>query len=91
MSIKINKHCYVKNGYVIFCFTYFSLILIIVINAFPDKWKTSICTLIHKIGNKCIIKNNRPIAVVCVSSKLFEQIIYKQRLRSNEKRIYSID
>lgn len=45
-------------------------------STFPDRWKTAICTPVHKSGEKKDIENYRPISVMPAPAKLFEQILY---------------
>ena len=47
---------------------------------FPNQWKASFITPIHKSGNKNMINNYRPITIINVFAKLFECIIYKKVL-----------
>ena len=43
---------------------------------FPDIFKTSKITPVHKKGPSNIISNHRPISILCNMSKIFESIIY---------------
>ena len=46
-------------------------------NALPEQWIISKIIPIHKKGPANKIKNNRPIANLCSTSKLFERLILK--------------
>lgn len=43
---------------------------------FPDTWKTAKIIPVFKKGDNTIIKNYRPISILCNFSKLFEIILY---------------
>uniref|UniRef100_A0A1Y1K5G1 Reverse transcriptase domain-containing protein n=1 Tax=Photinus pyralis TaxID=7054 RepID=A0A1Y1K5G1_PHOPY len=43
---------------------------------FPDMWKESIVVPIHKSGNKKLVENYRPIAILSAPAKLFELILH---------------
>ena len=44
---------------------------------YPELWKEANITPIHKKDSKQIVKNYRPISLLCIFSKLFERIIFK--------------
>lgn len=43
---------------------------------YPDRWKTSIISPIHKSGDKSNIENYRPISIISAISKIFERAIH---------------
>ena len=43
---------------------------------FPDKWKRANVIPIHKKDKKNIVKNYRPISLLPIFSKVFEQLIF---------------
>lgn len=44
---------------------------------FPDLWKISKVTPLHKTGDKASVSNYRPVAILSSPAKLFELIIHK--------------
>ena len=44
---------------------------------YPDTWELANVTPIHKKGNKQLVKNYRPIALLPICGKLLEKIIFK--------------
>jgi hypothetical protein len=44
---------------------------------FPDKWKLSHITPVHKNGEKQLVSNYRPISLLSCVSKVLERIVYK--------------
>ena len=44
---------------------------------FPSKWKDAYIFPIHKSGNKHEVSNYRPIAILCIVSKIFDRIVAK--------------
>ena len=44
---------------------------------FPDIWKRANVLPIFKKGDKNILGNYRPISLLCITSKIFEKIIFK--------------
>ena len=51
---------------------------IYVTKSVPKQWKVSKIIPIFKKGSKTEIKNYRPIANLCSTSKIFEKLILKQ-------------
>ena len=45
---------------------------------FPTIWKTARIVPIHKSGDKAIVTNYRPIAILSIFSKIFERLIFNQ-------------
>ena len=45
---------------------------------FPNIWKSAILTLLHKKGDKQLVKNYRPISLLPIYGNIFEKIIYNQ-------------
>ena len=43
---------------------------------FPDQWKRSHLSPIHKKGNKSLVKNYRPVSLLSVPSKIFERCLF---------------
>ena len=43
---------------------------------FPDSWKKANVTPIHKKQSKYIVKNYRPISLLPILGKVFEEVIY---------------
>ena len=43
---------------------------------FPDDWKKSNITPVHKIISKQIVNNYRPVSLLPISSKIFEKLIF---------------
>lgn len=54
---------------------------------FPDTWKEAKICPIYKKGNKSEIINYRPIAILNVPAKVFENVIYKKIYASISSRI----
>ena len=46
----------------------------------PNEWKKANVVPIHKKGDKCDIKNCRPISLTCIVAKLMERIIQDELL-----------
>lgn len=55
---------------------------------FPDAWKLSAITPIHKAGNLHKIENYRPISILCCLAKTFERLIH-DRMYSAAKPLIS--
>ena len=51
---------------------------------FPSQWKISLCTPIHKDGDKSSIENYRCISILCAPAKLYEKIMYTRVYRHME-------
>ena len=54
---------------------------------FPNEWKKAHAILVHKKGDKQIIKNYRPVSLLSICGKIFEKIIFKflfQYLKHNK-------
>ena len=54
---------------------------------FPNEWKKAHVILVHKKGDKQIIKNYRPVSLLPICGKIFEKIIFKflfQYLKHNK-------
>ena len=45
---------------------------------FPDGWKLSKLTPIHKKGSKCEVQNYRPITIINNFSKVFEMVLHER-------------
>ena len=45
---------------------------------FPSEWKKANVVPIYKKGNKQILKNYRPVSLLCVCGKIFERILYNK-------------
>ena len=45
-------------------------------SAFPDSWKKSNIYTIHKIGDKKVINNYRPVSLLPICGKIFERLIF---------------
>ena len=41
---------------------------------FPSDWKKSNIVPVHKIGDKQVLKNDRPISLLTIFSKIFERL-----------------
>ena len=50
---------------------------ILVTGIYPDQWKMANVTPVHKKDNKQIINNYRPISLLPIFAKVFENIIFK--------------
>ena len=46
-------------------------------STFPDIWKKSSICLVHKTNDKQIINNCRPVSLLPVFGKIFENLIFK--------------
>ena len=45
-------------------------------SCFPDCWKVSSVVLVFKnVGERCTAKNNRPVSLLSVVSKVFEKLV----------------
>ena len=44
----------------------------------PLEWRTHLIKPIFKSGDKSLIKNYRPISLLCIVSKVLERIVYKK-------------
>jgi hypothetical protein len=44
---------------------------------FPKDWKLAHVIPISKSGDKSLVSNYRPIALLCTVSKIFEKVVYK--------------
>lgn len=44
--------------------------------SYPDRWKTSLISPIHKSGDKDNIENYRPISILSALAKIFDKLIY---------------
>jgi hypothetical protein len=47
-------------------------------NTVPSIWKRAFVTPVYKKGSKVNVTNYRPISKLCIVSKVFEKIVYKQ-------------
>ena len=57
---------------------------------FVDDWKHARVTPIHKDGSKLVIGNYRPISVLPITSKIFEQEFFQQLYKDmNENNLIS--
>ena len=45
---------------------------------FPHEWKKANAVPVHKKGNKQSLKNYRPISLLPICSKIFEQNVYNE-------------
>ena len=41
----------------------------------PEQWRLSKIVPVYKKGNKMAIENYRPVANLCIASKIFERLI----------------
>ena len=46
-------------------------------HTFPSCWKKAHVSPIHKKGDQHIVNNYRPISLLCILSKVFERIVYR--------------
>lgn len=44
---------------------------------FPDLWKLSFISPIHKDGSKSNVENYRPVSIICAGAKIFEKVMYQ--------------
>lgn len=44
---------------------------------FPDLWKLSFISPIHKSGTKSDVANYRPVSIICAGAKVFEKLVYQ--------------
>lgn len=50
---------------------------------FPSDWKKADIVPVHKIGDKQVLKNYRPISLLTIFSKIFERLtLYFVRISS---------
>ena len=54
-------------------------------SAFPDLWKKSSISPIHKKGDKKIINNYRPVSLLPICGRIFERLIFNYLFESLEK------
>jgi hypothetical protein len=52
---------------------------------FPGRWKEAKLILIHKKGDTQDVKNYKPVANLCVISKVLETVVYDQISRGQGK------
>ena len=43
---------------------------------FPDQWEKANVVLIHRKGDKQLIKNYRPVSLLSICGKIFERLIF---------------
>ena len=48
---------------------------------FPNEWKKADVIAVHERGDKQTIKNFRPVSLLPICSKIFEQIIFNSLFR----------
>ena len=45
-------------------------------NTFPDVWKKANVILVHKKGDKQVLKNYRPVSLLPICGKIFEKLLF---------------
>ena len=45
-------------------------------NTFLDVWKKANVITVHKIGDKQVLKNSRPLSLLPICGKIFEKLIF---------------
>ena len=64
-----------------FSYRYFELLYLIFKNClspntFLDVWKKANVITVHKIGDKQVLKNSRPLSLLPICGKIFEKLIF---------------
>ena len=83
---KILKHCAIaifKQIHHLFCLSLSQQLI-------PDEWKCHLITPVHKSGDRSMVKNYRPISLLCVVSKVLERIVYDHTVGFIKNQISSL-
>ena len=51
---------------------------------FPDRWKLARISPLHKKESKLLPKNDRPVALLCILSKVLEKVVHMQLIHHFE-------
>jgi len=69
---KLLKHC----ALALFQSLYHLFSLSLTQHYIPEEWRIHQITPIHKSGDRSLVNNYRPIALLCTVSKVLDKIIY---------------
>ena len=47
-------------------------------SSIPTQWRTHCITPVHKSGDKSLVRNYRPISLLCILSKVLEKLVYNK-------------